>query len=145
MLLYSGSLENYQNVEFFLEAYSRSINPNLKMIFLTNAPEINSLVNKHQIPADKIRIKSARYADIEKYYHAADFGLLIRDNTVTNKSAAPTKFSEYLNAGLSIIINDIESDYVRKFKQLKPEGFLLPKGGSYRLLQFNHQIRRQKK
>jgi hypothetical protein len=94
------------------------------MIFLTNAPEINSLVNKYQIPADKIRIRSAKYADIEKYYHAADFGLLIRDNTVTNKSAAPTKFSEYLNAGLSIII---ESDYVRQFKRLKPEGFLLPK------------------
>jgi len=127
VLLYSGNLADYQNVEFFLKAYSRSTNPNLKMIFLTNAPEINSLVNKYQIPADKIRIRSAKYADIEKYYHAADFGLLIRDNTVTNKSAAPTKFSEYLNAGLSIIINDIESDYVRQFKRLKPEGFLLPK------------------
>jgi len=127
VLLYSGNLANYQNVEFFLEAYSRSTNPNLKMIFLTNAPEINSLVKKYQIPADKIRVRSASYADIEKYYHAADFGLLIRDNTVTNKCAAPTKFSEYLNAGLSIIINDIESDYVRQFEQLKPKGFLLPK------------------
>ncbi len=127
VILYSGSLVKFQNVETILSAFRLSSNPNLKMLILTKDKEIKPLVEKYGLATDRIRIKSMVYEDIEKYYHAADFGILIRDNTNTNKSAAPTKFAEYVNSGLSLIINSIDADYVRIFKEKKLEGFLLEK------------------
>ena len=127
VILYSGSLVKFQNVETILSAFSQSSNPGLKMLILTKDEGIKPLIEKYGLSEDKIKIKSMVYEDIEKYYHAADFGILIRDNTNTNKSAAPTKFAEYVNSGLSVIINSIDADYVRIFKEKKLEGFLLEK------------------
>jgi hypothetical protein len=74
-----------------------------------------------------VRVRSAGYHNIEKFYHAGDYGILIRDNTDTNKSAAPTKFAEYVNAGLNLLINVIEADYVQIFRERKLKGILLEK------------------
>lgn len=127
VILYSGSLVEFQNVDTILSAFKISSNPNLKMLILTKDKEIKPLIKKYDLASDKIKVKSLVYEEIEKYYHAADFGILIRDNTNTNKSAAPTKFAEYVNSGLSLIINSIEADYVQIFKDKKLEGFLLDK------------------
>ena len=35
-----------------------------------------------------------------------DYGILIREDTVTNQVASPTKYAEYLQAGLKVIISD---------------------------------------
>lgn len=125
VLLYSGNLATWQNIEVILDAFSKTLNKSLKMIFLTKEQGIYELIKKYGIEDNRIRIKSVEYAKIEAYYHAADFGLLIRDNTDTNKSAAPTKFSEYVNSGLSVIINSIEADYVIDFSNKNLSGFLL--------------------
>ena len=37
--------------------------------------------------------------------------MLIRENTVTNQVASPTKFAEYLACGLPVIISDNLGDY----------------------------------
>lgn len=149
VILYSGNLSKWQNIETILSAFKLSSNPNLKMLILTINKGIVPLIKKYDLPNDKIKIKSAVYEDIEKYYHAADFGILIRDNIDTNKSAAPTKFSEYVNSGLSLIINSIEADYVQIFKNEKLKGFLLDKKESllncFNEIGFSHVQRNSKK
>jgi glycosyltransferase involved in cell wall biosynthesis len=45
------------------------------------------------------------------YLIAADYGLLIREESVTNKVASPVKFAEYLACGLKIIISPNLGDY----------------------------------
>ena len=42
---------------------------------------------------------------------ACDYGILIRENTVTNQVASPTKFAEYLASGLPVIISPNLGDY----------------------------------
>jgi hypothetical protein len=46
-----------------------------------------------------------------------DYGLLLREPTITNRVASPTKFAEYLAAGLDVLISpglgDL-SDFVRR-------------------------------
>ena len=125
VILYSGSLGKYQNLETIFSAMKKSLNPHLKMLVLTREKEITALVRKYELGEDKVKIKSIGYEQIEKYYHGADLGILIRDNDETNKSAAPTKFSEYVNAGLGLIINSIDADYIRIFKEKKLKGYLL--------------------
>ena len=42
---------------------------------------------------------------------ACDMGILIREDSVTNRVASPTKFAEYLSAGLQVIITNNIGDY----------------------------------
>lgn len=125
VIVYSGNLARWQNIELVLKAFSNSTNMQLKLLILTKATNIMDVLKKSNCDLSRISTKNVTYEDIEKYYHAGDFGILIRDNTDTNKCAAPTKFSEYVNSGLALIINRIESDYVDTFENLKIEGVVL--------------------
>ena len=51
---------------------------------------------------------------------AADFGLLLRENNIVNNVASPTKFAEYLMAGLPVIISNGIGDfsYFVRFKNV---------------------------
>jgi hypothetical protein len=127
VILYSGTLLQYQNLDTIVSSFKLSSNNNLKMLILSKDKAVHELITKYDVPQDKVRIKSASYEEIEKYYHAADFGILIRDNDDTNRSAAPTKFAEYVNSGLSLIINSIDAEYVRIFRKEQLKGVLLDK------------------
>jgi glycosyltransferase involved in cell wall biosynthesis len=126
VLFYSGSAAKHQNIDCILSAFSKSKNEQLKLLILTRDNErMIPKIRKANLSEGDFQMFSVPYQDIQKYYHAADVGLLIRDNTDTNKSASPTKFSEYVNSGLYLCINEIESDYVKQFKELNLQGRLL--------------------
>jgi hypothetical protein len=107
-----------------LESFEKTTNKNLKLLFLTRDEGIYEKIN-HFDKKNLITIKSVDYEEIQNYYFASDYGLLIRDNIDTNKSASPTKFSEYVNSGLALIINQIDADYVRVFQMKNLKGKLL--------------------
>ncbi len=123
VLLYSGSLSKWQNIDFILESFVKSSNPNLRLLILTKDYNINNILSK--IDDYRVSSLSVDYENIQEYYFAADYGLLIRDNIDTNKAAAPTKFAEYVNSGLPLILNQIEADYIEIFKGEKIHGILL--------------------
>ena len=54
---------------------------------------------------------------VAEHLAVCDYGLLLREDTVTNRVASPTKFAEYLAAGLDVLISpglgDL-SDFVRR-------------------------------
>lgn len=129
VVMYSGNLAKWQNIETILSAFSKTTNSFLRLLILTKDTRIEETLDRFNINREKVKFKSVLYDEIEKYYHAGDYGTLIRDNTDTNKSAAPTKFSEYVNSGLAVIINEIDADYVRTFKTKGLKGVLLPEKG----------------
>ena len=47
----------------------------------------------------------------------ADYGILLREDNLTNRVAAPVKFAEYLNAGLKVIISSSVRDYANFTRQ----------------------------
>jgi glycosyltransferase involved in cell wall biosynthesis len=49
--------------------------------------------------------------DIPTTLAAGDYGLLLREPSVTNQVAAPVKFAEYLACGLPVICSDCIGDY----------------------------------
>lgn len=50
-------------------------------------------------------------SEVPEYLLAADYGLLIRENSITNYVASPVKFAEYLSCGLKVIISSELGDY----------------------------------
>lgn len=113
---YTGSLDYWQNVPEILRAFESyfAAGGAGRLLVVTKALDAaNDLIGTH-CPTAKGRVicLSSAPADVHKYLQMADVGLLIRDNLALNISASPTKYGEYFNSGLHVIITDIGADYV---------------------------------
>lgn len=111
VICYSGSAAEWQSISK-LDQWLTSVirrNPSASLLILTQADLSETQIVKqyaervHQmwVPADKVR----------RVIEVADFGLLMREPSVTNRVAAPTKFAEYLAAGLKMLISSAIGDY----------------------------------
>ncbi|NEM98890.1 glycosyltransferase family protein [Pontibacter burrus] len=113
VLVYSGSTAGWQSFNllksFLLPILDSCLN--MKVIFLSKSDE-NNLFLQEQYPK-QVSIKWVSPGEVNKYLAIADYGILIRENTVTNQVASPTKFAEYLISGLGVIISPELGDYTQ--------------------------------
>jgi glycosyltransferase involved in cell wall biosynthesis len=109
VLLYSGGLDkSWQIPEFIFGAVSRLKKRNRKIFFMCLTPHeaiANELINSLKIEESEVWIGYVNYKDINRYLNAADIGLLFREDDSTNNVASPTKFAEYLMAGLPTVLS----------------------------------------
>jgi hypothetical protein len=132
LLIYSGSLSGWQSFKMLSIILKDFLDRNktVKVLFLSKEQEeISQLIKEY--PSRIYR----RWVDPSyvKYYLAlGDYGLLIRENNITNYVASPVKFSEYLMAGLNIILTPNIGDY-SEFVQLHKCGIILNNLIDYRL------------
>lgn len=111
LFVYSGSIAGWQSFDLLysflksiLTSHSRS-----KILFLSDKDK-NIEKLETEFPG-KILCKKVSVNEVPDYLLAADYGLLIREESVTNKVASPVKFAEYLACGLKVIISDNLGDY----------------------------------
>jgi hypothetical protein len=111
VFIYAGSTAGWQSFEilasFLTEALKKSSNN--KVIFLSKE-DVNNLSLKAEYP-NQISIKWVKPDEVQDYLNISDYGLLLREQTITNQVAAPTKFAEYLASGLDVIISPGLGDY----------------------------------
>ena len=80
------------------------------MIFLTNDQKI---AKKYLSGIKNVLCFSVKQNEVNDYLNAADYAMMIRKKDLTNKTASPTKFSEYCLAGLNVITNSSVIDFYR--------------------------------
>ena len=109
--VFSGGKDPWQSMESLTSIMEKWLinNKNLKIIFLTS-PEIkeNEIFKKYP---DRVFQDWISPKNVFSILKLADYGILIRDENITNKVASPTKFAEYLVAGLKLIISENIGDY----------------------------------
>lgn len=130
ILVYSGSSAGWQSFEYLRELIISLINNNqhIKLLFLANPDEkIKSLINQYP---SKIKALWVNHGEVKNYLLMSDYGLLVREQTVTNKVASPVKFAEYLSCGLSVLISENIGDYSEFVKDNKC-GYVINSAGSY--------------
>jgi len=116
VLVYSGSSAGWQSFELvddFLYPLLTK-HPNLRLIFLSNGTPERSKTFKEF--GDRILTKWVKPAEVRNILLASDYGILLREKSVTNQVASPVKFAEYLSCGLQVIISEgigDFSDYVK--------------------------------
>lgn len=109
-LIYSGSTAGWQSfgkvrdyLEFWIQ-YQQA-----EVLFLSkSSPEIEDLIIKYP---RQVRQKWVDHKEVHHELSWADYGILIRDENVTNEVASPVKFAEYLNAGLKVLISPNLGDF----------------------------------
>ena len=84
-------------------------NFNCKLMFLSDMDD-NILKLKHQFP-NQVVCQKLKVSDVPKYLVSADYGLLLREATITNQVASPVKFAEYIACGLKVIVSNHLGDY----------------------------------
>lgn len=111
VFIYSGSIAGWQSFELLKSFISPLLEENIKykLVFLSKS-DINILELQKLYPQQVI-CKHLTPNQVPNYLIAGDYGLLIREDSVTNQVASPLKFAEYLACGLQIVISDKLGDY----------------------------------
>jgi glycosyltransferase involved in cell wall biosynthesis len=111
VLVYSGSISGWQSFDLLCNFLKQNINQNenIKILFLSDLDNnIQKLLD--EFPS-KIQYLKVLPHEVPNYLIAADYGLLIREESITNKVASPVKFAEYLACGLKVLISQNLGDY----------------------------------
>ena len=114
VFIYSGSMKPYQKfpetVSFFNSIFLKY--PNVFLLVLTqNINQAQKIIKKN----NNIKTIRVSHNEVNNYLNAADYGIMIRNNDLTNEAASPTKFAEYCLTGLNVITTTAIKDY-NKFK-----------------------------
>ncbi|QPH38352.1 glycosyltransferase family protein [Pedobacter endophyticus] len=112
VLIYSGNLQKWQNIDMMLAKLSKIINSSIKIIVLTGEMEkFQSLIAKYNL-SESICLASVSPSELSDYYAISHYGFILRDDIIVNRVANPTKMLEYLTFGLvPIVISPEIGDY----------------------------------
>lgn len=120
VFVYSGGTNKWQMCSETIELYSR-IEKNMPDSFLLilshDIATFENLTEKYGIK--RKMIKSVDYCEMPKYLDACDYGFCIRQNSIINKVASPTKLLEYLARDVVPIMSDNIGEYSAMFKMKK--------------------------
>lgn len=138
VLIYSGSIAGWQSFNLLLNFIKPILCSGLqfKMIFFSEASKQIEELN-HQFPEQvkQVHLPSEKVAG---HLIIGDYGLLIREETVTNRVASPVKLAEYLACGLKVIISNHLGDYTN-FVLQSDAGFIYQNISINQLEKLTHQ------
>jgi hypothetical protein len=103
LVIYSGGLHGWQNIEKMAEAAGR-LQDRFDFLFLVSDKEGFKAKAKDKCDIEKIGVDSVSRSEIRRYYEKADFGFLLRDDNAVNQVACPTKLIEYIEFGIVPIL-----------------------------------------
>jgi hypothetical protein len=111
IICYSGSGAEWHSLDL-LDTWLYPIfrrDPRVSLLVLSDAT-LDRLRIRREF-GDRMRQLWVPPDQVPKYLSLADYGFLVRRDAITNRVAAPTKFAEYLAAGLKILISPCLGDY----------------------------------
>ncbi len=108
VLVYSGGVAYWQKIDKVIQLYVRLRKQidNLFMLFLSSDPSAVQEMIRRQIQPGDFQAIQVPHDEVAGYLCAADIGILLRERVLTNRVAAPIKFSEYMCCGLPCILSE---------------------------------------
>ncbi len=111
-VVYAGGIQKWQNIDLIKEAVRNNPHRFGFRIFTHDSEQLKNdwadLNNKNLL------IATRNNEEIYQEYSDCDFGFLLRDDTVVNNVACPTKMMEYLRYG---VVPILKSDKIGNFKE----------------------------
>lgn len=109
--IYSGSIAGWQSGKMMDEYCFQVLaaNTNAHFVFLSKF-DLTQFESYYRFE-DRIKQFWVSPDEVRNLLLCGDYGILIREQSITNKVASPTKFAEYLLAGLKVIISPNLGDY----------------------------------
>lgn len=110
-LVYSGSTAGWQSFELLNGLLRQALDaqPNVKVLFLSKRDANNSALEAAY--PGRVEVKWLDHAQVAAALAECDYGIMVRERTITNRVASPTKFAEYVSNGLKVIANEGLGDF----------------------------------
>lgn len=102
LVIYSGGLQLWQNTSRMLEAVEKTRHL-FDYVFLTKEKE-DMIARLAMREIAGVEVASVPRAEVFQYYERATYGFILRDDSVVNRVACPTKLVEYLCCGVIPIV-----------------------------------------
>lgn len=143
VLVYSGSTAGWQSFELLSSFLTELLGPKpeMKVLFLSK-PDPNNAILKERFPG-QVSVKWLAPEDVARWLRACDHGIMLREETLTNRVASPTKFAEYLSAGLPVVISPNLGDFSGLVEQEHLGSVYRPGTGTLRLGRTNDSERQR--
>lgn len=139
IIAYAGSSAGWQSFNLMMNFFTVQLQSNnkIKVLLLTKTnPEIMQLEEKFR---RSVICKWCKEEEVHPILLSADYGVLIREDSMTNRVSSPVKFAEYLAAGLDVIISENIGDYSEFV--VKNNCGLIYKGNKIELKKRNNESR----
>jgi hypothetical protein len=110
-LVYSGSTAGWQSFELLKPLLTQLLDtrPEVQVLFLSKRDANNSALEAAY--PGRVAVKWLDHAQVSAALAECDHGIMVRERTITNRVASPTKFAEYLSSGLRVITNEGLGDF----------------------------------
>jgi glycosyltransferase involved in cell wall biosynthesis len=121
VLLHIGSFLQWTDTKKTVEIFRklREYFPKVFLLIVTYEEKgmISSFLLKNKIFAPEFLVTHVPHDEIHKFAPVGDLGLIIRDNSLINQVAFPTKFSEYLACGVPVLCSSSIKDIAHDVKK----------------------------
>lgn len=121
VFLYSGRLDKeWQQPDQMFKMFSEISNQDEDYFFLVLTPDLEIAKDKFHhfgIASSDYHAEYVSFDKLNDYLNASDYGVLLRQDLPINNQASPTKFAEYLIAGLRIVISQNVGDFSEFVKE----------------------------
>lgn len=111
LLVYSGSSAGWQSLESLFAWLAKQLKAHAHLHLLLLTP-LESIKETALEPFnDRVKMRWVAPEKVHGLLSMGDYGLMIRDLKITNQVASPTKFAEYLAAGMRVLISPDLGDF----------------------------------
>ncbi len=111
VLVYSGSIAGWQSINVLFDFLTKLMGGQKNIVLLFLGKEIEEIQSLSVKFKDRVRNFKVKPHEVNFYLKGCDYGLLVRENSLTNQVASPVKFAEYLSCGLKVIMSKGIGDY----------------------------------
>lgn len=115
---FAGGNGKWQGIDFIIAFLKEQFVKDSNSVALLLCPENRELNDFQQKFPNRVLRTTVLPKQVHPTISLCDYGLLLRQNSVTNKVASPVKVAEYLQAGLKVIISPEIGDYSELIEQL---------------------------
>lgn len=119
-LTYLGSGAPWQNLGQLSQIWSALYQADKNLYFKVISKDKRADILKSGIPAEAIEITAAEGpSEVARHLWEAELGFLIRTPDIVNEVSFPTKFGEYVAAGVPVVGTDVGWDFSQIIKQTR--------------------------
>ena len=114
VVCYAGSAHAYQRPDQMVALFKsiiKSFPQAFFLIFSYDSAGFKRVLDEQSVPETYYQIDFVPHSQIFEQLQSADVGLLLRDDSLVNRVASPTKFAEYLLCGLPVLTTAFVGDY----------------------------------
>lgn len=120
IFLYVGNLSNWQCFDKILKMYKfieNSVSNTRLLIYTKEQLKANKLAKKYKI--EHYSVDYVKSSELSSRIGCAKFGFVLREDTVVNQVATPTKLSNYLANGIIPIYSSCLDDFNHQIRNTK--------------------------